>query len=293
MEDIFLDSEFLKKLEYLAFLAKRIRKGSMRGEHFTYRKGSSLDFRDHRSYNAGDDFRYIDWNVYSRLKKIFVKLFAAEEDLTINILIDTSCSMADRENEKLIYAKKLAAALGYIGLGNLERVGLVAFQDQLSAFLPAIKRKNQSFSMFSFLSGLKADGKTNINKALMSFAAKTRRPGLMIIISDFMDPEGIKQGALSLLYNKYDVILLHVLSEEEIFPGLSGNLKLSDSESGEERSINVDKYILNAYQKELKKYLKEFEDFSLQHGLEYMRTSTSVPFDEVILKYLRQGMHLH
>ncbi|MBN1649307.1 MAG: DUF58 domain-containing protein [Spirochaetales bacterium] len=293
MDDIFLDSEFLKKLEYLAFLAKRIRKGSMRGEHYTYRKGSSLDFRDHRSYNAGDDFRYIDWNVYSRLKKIFVKLFAAEEDLPINILVDTSLSMTDSKYDKLSYAKKLAAALAYIGLTNLERVGIVAFRDRLCDFLPAIRRKTQSFSMFSFLSGLQSEGTTEINRSLSGFSAKTGRPGLIIIISDFMDPGGIREGALSLLYNKHDVILLHILTEDELFPGYSGNLILTDSENGETCNINIDKYMLNMYQKELQKFFKELEDFSLQHGMEYMRTSTSIPFDEVILKYLRQGMHLH
>lgn len=293
MDSLFLDSEFLKKLEYLAFLSKRIRKGSMRGEHFTYKKGSSLEFRDHRSYNPGDDFRYIDWNVYSRLRKLFVKLFAAEEDLTINILVDTSSSMADSKSEKLTYAKKLAAALGYIGLSNLERVGLVSFQSKIESSLPAIRRKNQSFGMFNFLSTLEADGGTELNKVLLNFASKTKRPGLMIIISDFMDPDGMKEGILSLIYNKYDIVLLHVLSEEEISPSISGNSKLTDSETGTFEAINIDKHILGIYQKELRKYLSELENFSLQHGLEYMRTSTSIPFDEVILKYLRQGLHLH
>ena len=293
MEPIFQDGEFLKKLEYLAYLSKRIRKGSLRGEHLMYKKGASLEFRDHRAYNKGDDFRYIDWNVYSRLKKIFVKLFAAEEDLTIHILVDSSASMGGNGEEKLVYAKKLAAALGYIGLSNLEHVGLVSFGGAINSALPPIRRKNQSFGMFDFLSGIKAAGGTDLNKVLFEYSARKGRPGLVIVLSDFMDPRGTKDGILSLLYNKYDIILLHILSENEINPDLNGNLKIVDSETGKAVIMTVDKRTREIYRRQLAYYLKEMEDFSLKHGLEYMRVSVSIPFDEVILKYLRQGMYLH
>jgi uncharacterized protein (DUF58 family) len=127
----FLDEEFLRKLEKLKILAQRGRKGPTKGEHISWRSGASLEFLDYRKYQVGDDFRYIDWNVYGRLDKLFLKLFRAEEDLNVHILIDTSRSMGTGNPLKDIYAKKIAAALSYIGLANLDRVGITSFSDSL------------------------------------------------------------------------------------------------------------------------------------------------------------------
>lgn len=289
MDTRFFDGDFLHKLEYLSFLAKRIHRSVHRGEHQTYRKGSSLEFHDYRSYQPGDDFRYIDWNIFSRLKRIFVKLFTAEEDLTIQIIVDTSLSM----QPKLDYAKRLAAALGYIGIVNLDRVGMIHFTTTLGETLPPMRRRNQTLLMFDFLSRLKAESGTDLNASLRSYAMRTRRPGLVIILSDLMDPGGFRDGILSLLYRKDDVICLHVLDEEEIEPTLDGNIKLVDSETRQMISLTIDKRIGELYRRKLDAYFMEIEEFCIDHGVEYMRTSTMVPFEDVVLKYLRQGMHLH
>ncbi|MBT3273258.1 MAG: DUF58 domain-containing protein [Spirochaetales bacterium] len=286
------DSEFMQKLEYLTFISRKIFRGRARGQHQTYRKGSSLEFHDFRSYQPGDDFRYIDWSIYSRLDKLFVKLFAAEEDLMVQILIDRSGSMESGTPWKLAYAKKVAAALSYIALLNLDRVGGAAFATEIGPVLPPFRRRGAN-SIFEFYENITAEGETGFSKALTSFSSASKRPGLAIVISDLLDPDGYKDGLLSLLYNKYDVILIQVLSEEEIDPPIKGAYEFADAETGRKLKVTLEPPVIEAYRNRLTEYLRDIETFCISHSVEYIRSSTLVPFEDLVLKYLRQGMYLH
>ena len=286
------DSDFMQKLEYLTLISRKLFRGRARGEHQVYRKGSSLEFHDYRSYQPGDDFRYIDWSIYSRLDKLFVKLFAAEEDLTVHILLDTSASMGFGTPSKIDYSKKVAAALSYIALLNLDRVGATAFTSETGPTLPQFRRRGVH-SIFKFYEELSANGGTRFNEVMKSFAAQAGRPGLAIVLSDLLDPEGYKEGLRSLIYSKFDIMLIHVLSEEEIDPGLRGSYELTDAETGRGVRVSVERPIVEAYQKRLKEYFREVEAFRLNNSIEYVRASTLVPFEDLVLKYLRQGMYLH
>ena len=293
MENALFDTSFLQKLDYLSLLSKKLHRGDIRGEHTTYRKGASLEFNDFRAYQPGDDFRYIDWNIFSRLDRIFVKLFSSEEDLTIHILVDSSQSMSYGNPRKIDFACNVGAALGYIGLTNLDRVGVTTFNDTLGNSLVPYRSRKHIYSLFSYFSSLETDGGTNLGSALVRYARGTKRPGLAIVIGDLLDTGGYQDGLMALLYRRFDVVLIQVLDEEELEPTVRGAAALTDSESGRTERVTVDEELLALYRRNVAKYFAELEEFCLTHGIEYLRTTTDVPFEDLILKYLRQGMYLH
>ena len=183
------DDEFLKKLEYLYIVSKKVFAGRIRAERRTRKVGAGIEFADHRKYSAGDDFRYIDWNIYGRLDRLLLRLFEEQEDLHIYILLDASVSMRIGDPVKLDYASKIAAALCYIGLANLDRVSIVPFSAQLHREqLPSARGKARIFKVFDFLSGIEPVGQTSLEASLKTFVAQTKRRGMAVVISDFYDP---------------------------------------------------------------------------------------------------------
>lgn len=285
-----LDEEFLRKLEQLSLLSRRIRLGAMRGENISVRKGASLDFADFRLYQPGDDFRYLDWNIYSRLHRLFVKVFKAEEDLTVHLLIDTSGSMDYGSPSKLWYAKRVAAALGYLAVNNLDRVGVSAFAEGIEHSMQPVRRKQQVITLFDYIDGLTSSGRTAFNKTLTDYSVRTRRPGVAILITDLLDPAGYEQGLRALIYRRFEVLLIQILHEDELAPRFTGPYRLIDVETNSETELTVDSETVGEYQSRLAAYLDGVEAFCLSHDIEYLRTSTAVPFEDVVLSYLRRGV---
>ena len=292
MDRTLFDADFLRKLEQLALVSRRIHRGRARGEHQNYRRGSSLEFADYRPYQAGDDLRRIDWNIWRRMERLFLKLFSAEEDLTIHILMDSSGSMGSGTPPKIDYARRVGAALGYIGISSLDRVGVTGFDAAPGASLPPLRRREQVFSLLDHLSRMTAGGDTALSDALVSYTRTARQPGLAVVISDLMDPAGYRRGLMSLRHGGFDVVLIQILAPEEFDPPLDGVLRLVDVETGQERSISVDRVVLGLYREQLGRYFSEVEEFCLTHEIEYIRTGTETPFEQLVLDYLRQGMHL-
>ena len=285
-----LDEEFLRKLEQLSLLSRRIRRSIARGESISIRKGASLEFSDYRLYQPGDDFRYLDWNIYSRLDRLFVKLFTAEENLTVHILIDTSKSMAFGDPSKLWYGGRLAAALGYLAISNLDRVGVSAFADGIEHSMQPVRQKSHAFALFDYIAGLKPSGRTDFNRTLRDYSLRTRHPGLAILITDLLDPAGYVEGLQALIYRRFDVLLIQVLDESEMTPEFRGSFRLIDGETEEETELTVESETVAAYQDRLGEYFQEVEEFCLSHDIEYLRTTTSIPFEEVVFSYLRRGV---
>lgn len=285
-----LDEEFLRKLEQLSLLARKIRRGQTRGENISIRKGTSLEFSDYRLYQSGDDFRYLDWNIYSRLGKLFVKLFTAEENLNVHILIDTSNSMSFGEPSKLWYACRLAAALGYLAVNNLDRVGVSAFAEGIEHSLQPVRQMSHVITLFNYIANLAPSGRTNFNKTLLDYSLKTRRPGLAILITDLLDPGGYVEGMLALVYRRFDVMVLQIVDEEELAPRLRGPMRLVDGETQEEAEITLEPETIEEYQLRLSGYFQNVEDFCLSHDIEYLRTTTKIPFEDVVFTYLRRGV---
>ena len=288
---IVFDDEFLHKLERLELLARKMFRGLLRGEHATPRRGRGLEFSDFRHYRPGDDFRHIDWNVYSRLDQLFLKLHASEEDLTLHLVVDASASMRFGAPSKFDHARKLAAALACIALHNLDRVGVGAFAASLGASLPPVKARHHMSRLLEFLGGLPCAGESCFGTALREFTARTRNPGLAILISDLLGAEDVEDGIEALLYSGHEVAVIQVLAEEEIDPPLDGALCLVDAESGRELEVTVDRELRRLYRLQLDRRLQRIESFCRRRGVEYLRASTAIAFEDVVLKYLRQGAH--
>jgi uncharacterized protein (DUF58 family) len=289
------DEEFLRKLEYLSFVSRKLRRGEVRGEHASFRAGTSPDFADYRAYQPGDDFRTIDWNIYARLDRLFVKLYAEEEDLTVHVLLDASASMTFGTPPKLDYARRLAAALGYVGIGSLDRVGVTTFAAGLGGALAPRRGRTQLFHLLDYMSRIKGGGRTDIARSLEDYARRSRRPGLAIVITDLLDEarEGALRGLRALAFHDFEVVLVHVLDREEIAPREEGALRLTDVETGRSLSVSVDRPLAAAYRRRVEAFFGSVQSYCLSHGVEYLRTATLVPFEEVVLRYLRQGAHLH
>jgi len=290
--NLLFDNDFLRKLEQLELLARKIFRGVVRGEHTTSRRGRGLEFSDFRHYRPGDDFRHIDWNIYSRLDQLFLKLHASEEDVTLHLVVDASASMGFGEPSKFDHARRLAAALACIALHNLDRVGVSAFAQGLGASLPPVKTRHHMARLLAFLGGLPCSGTTRFSAALRDFATRTRNPGLVILISDLLGSEEAQDGIEALLHGGHEAVVIQLLAESEINPPLDGALRLVDGETGDELEVTVDRELRRRYQHRLERYLQEMEGFCRRRGVEYLRASTAIGFEDVVLKYLRQGTHL-
>lgn len=280
---------FLKKLKMLQILSKKVSWGTQKGEHTSPKRGRSLEFSDFRNYVLGDDIRYIDWNIYGRLDKLFLKLFIDEVELTVYLLIDTSASMAFGSPQKLLYAKQVAASLCFIALSNFDRVGIVALDEEIRVYQPPVRGCNEVFHCFGFLKKLEPRGKTDLGRAIFEFGKKKHRPGLVIIISDFLQEQSFFQGLNFLLYQKNQLFLIQLLDLDEMNPDLKGDLKLVDIETEDFKEVSMSEKLIQIYKKNLDAHCKKIQDFCGRHGIGFLQTTTDIPFEEIILKYLRMG----
>lgn len=283
------DEQFLKKLEYLHVVSRKVFSGGVRAERRTRKVGSGIEFADHRRYTWGDDFRYIDWNVYGRVDKLLLRLFEEEEDLHIYILLDSSRSMLVGEPLKLHYAMQVSAALAYVGLANLDRVAIVPFSDKLHERLPPARGKSRIFKVFEFLRNVQAGGTTNLAECVSKLVHQSKRRGLVVLISDFYDPRGFEEGINTLRYHKFEPFVLQVYDQKEARPALHGDLALVDCETGEVKEVTISRSLLEAYMREHEKFCAELSDFCTARSIPYFRTHTGIPFDELILEVFRRG----
>jgi len=286
-----LDEDFLRKLESLLLFSRRVMRGEGIGRHQTYRRGASLEFQDYREYYQGDDFRTIDLNILRRLNKPVVKVFAAEEDLLIHLFIDTSTSMDYGTPSKFHYAKKLAAAISFIGVSQLDRVKIVPVTNTPLEQVFISHQRGKSAPLFHFLESLEPGGRTDLNRALRSYAAIAHQPGLAVILSDLFSEPGIQDGLNALLYAGYDLLVIHILHSDEIHPGISGNNRLIDMESNESVTLFADKDRIDRYEQLLQDHMLRIEAFCIEHGIEYIRACTNIPVEELVFEYIKRGVH--
>lgn len=284
------DERFLRKLEYLYIMSKKIASGQARAQRKTRTVGSGLEFADHRNYSPGDDMRNIDWKVFGRTNKLFLKLFEEEEDLYIYFLLDTSKSMTlGRGPTKWDYAKQCAAALGYIGLSNLDRVSIIPFSSKLDGRMPPTRGKKQIFKIFDFLSAVEPGAQTSLGDAFKTFVAQNKRRGIAVVISDFYDPTGFEEGLNFLRYHKFSPIVIHLFDERELDPALQGELQLVDCETGDVREVTVTPGLLERYKQVWGKFCDELETYCSKRDILYFRVPVQTPFDELVLRIFRAG----
>ncbi len=282
-----LDPEFLNKLEQLELVSKKIFVGRMKGERKSKRRGSSVEFADHRNYSTGDDLRHIDWNVYGRLDKLFLKLFLEEEDLHFYTLLDTSLSMDFGEPTKLLYGKQVAAALSFIGLVNHDRIVLDTFSTNLAIGLTNIRGRSQMYRVVQHLDQIQASGAGNLTAAAKTFALKHSGKGIVVVISDFLDKRGYQDALRYLLARNMDIYVIHVLSQDEVEPELTGDLRLVDSEDDEIAEITVSAPLIKRYKDQLNLFVGGLKEWCTSRGITYIFTTNQNPFDKLVLNYLR------
>ncbi|OJW08373.1 MAG: hypothetical protein BGO49_13200 [Planctomycetales bacterium 71-10] len=278
----------MHKLEQLELVSKKVIVGRMKGERKSKRKGTSVEFAEHRQYAPGDDLRHIDWNAFGRLDRLFLKLFLEEEDLHVHTLVDTSLSMGFGEPTKLHYAKQVAAALAFVGLVNSDRIILEAFASRLQAGIPNVRGRSQMWRIVQYLERLQPSGESDLTAAARDFAVKKGGKGVVVVISDFLDKHGYEDALRYLLARKMDVFVIHVLAREEVEPELVGDLRLVDCEDGEEADVTISAPLLKRYNENLDAFVGGLRDYCTKRGITYVFTTNQFPFDKLVLNYLRE-----
>lgn len=282
-----LDPEFMARLERLDIVSRKIFAGRMKGERRSKRKGESVEFADYRNYVVGDDLRFLDWNIFGRLDRLFLKLFLAEEDLHVGILLDASASMNWGTPNKALYARRVAAALMYIGLTRYDRMTLCAFADGIENELSGLRGRRLMHRVVGFLQKMEFDGPGDLERACKEFVIRHPQKGVVIVLSDFLDKGGFEDGLRYLLARDLDVHVIQMLSPEEIDPPLAGDLQLVDVEDEDIAEVTVSRALLNRYKQNLTAYCQTLRTYCARRGISYLFTATDVPFDQLILNYLR------
>jgi hypothetical protein len=231
----------------------------------------------------------VDWSVYGRLDKLFIKLFHAEKGQTAHILLDISRSMGSGTPSKDITAKKIAAALSYICLSNLDKTGLMAFNNQIVNIKPPARGKKQYLEVLKFFQSLTPSDQTNLNGSLKAYAAVCKNPGIAIIISDFFDPKGYEDGLKALVYRDFDINLIQVMDHEELNWSKTGTLLLNECETGEKKVTFVDKNVLVLYRQKIDEFISGIKSYCGHYGMNYFLCDTRIPFENLLMDYLSKG----
>jgi uncharacterized protein (DUF58 family) len=283
------DDEFLRRLESLALVSRRVFAGRLRAERRTKKKGSGIEFADHRLYAPGDDIRFVDWNVYQRFGRLLVRLFEEEEDLSIYFLVDVSRSMGFGRGRKFDQARRLCAALAYVGLANLDRVTLVAVADTVQARVPPARGKGRILTVLRFLRDLTPEGRTDLRESLTRFVGQHKRKGLAVLVSDLYDPAGFEGGINVLRFNGFEPYVLHVMDPDELRPNAQGDLCIYDCETGEERDVTVTPQLLERVKRAQAEHLEAVRAFCTRNQVPYFPAGVDEPFDELVLRVFRRG----
>lgn len=301
-----LTPELLRRLEQFQLLAARRAKSSARGERRSKARGQSVEFADYRNYSHGDDFRYLDWNLYGRLEKLFVKLYEEERELPVRIFLDASESMTFGEPRKFDFARQIAASIGYVALCGFDRVSVIPFPDlpagdanqkpetrssELASrgALRAVRGKKSSMQFFQNLGALTAGGSTDLNQSLRRGALAAKQAGVAIVLSDFLDPAGYEPGLTSLIGRGFQVNAVQILAPEELNPTTYGDLRLVDSESGGLQEVTFGRFRLKAYQQTVQNYIQRLREFCTPRGIHFFSVGSDTSLETLLLKQLREA----
>ena len=287
-----LTPELLRRLEQFQLLAARRAKSSARGERRSKARGQSVEFADYRNYTAGDDFRYLDWNLYGRLEKLFLKLYEEERELPVRIFLDCSESMTFGSPRKFDFARQIAAAVGYVALCGFDRVSVFPFPENpedaaYRGALRAVRGRKSSLTYFQNLSMLSAKGVANFNDSLRRGAIEARQTGMAIVLSDFLDPAGYESGLSALISRGFHVNAIQILAPDELSPNTFGDLRLVDSETGAMQEVTFGKFRLNHYQQTVENFCQRLREFCQSRGVNFFRVGSDTCLEQLLLKQLR------
>ncbi len=281
-----LEPAFLERLERLRLVARRRIHGPV-GEQRSRTLGRGVEFADHRAYQVGDDWRYVDWNIYSRLDRLFVKLFQEDEEADVHLLVDASASMRFGQPPKLEYAKRLAAALGYVALAGGDRVGCAVVHAGRVRTLPPRRGRAYARHLFQFLQSEEAEGTTDLEAAARAYAPGRR--GVAVAIGDLLDPHGVEGFVRRLRYAGLETFVVHLLAEEDLTPPPGEELQLVDAETGERVEVDLDAAAVQAFLRAREEFFAACQSLCARLGVAYVRATTAVPVEELVLRYLREA----
>ena len=263
-------------------------RGGLKGGRRSVKRGQSVEFADYREYTPGDDLRQLDWNVYARLERLFVKLFVEEEDVSVTLLIDASASMATGRPAKLLFAKRAAAALGYIALASEDRVAVSALTGRVARKRASMRGSGRIFRLLADLSAIEpTDGPTDLVAAVRHAAAQLHGRGVVILISDLLDPAADKI-IRELAATGSELIVMHVLSPDELDPLLEGDLRLVDVETGDGIDVTVDLATIDAYKARLSAWKAGFADLAAKRRSSYVDLSSEANLADLMFTELRR-----
>ncbi|MFO8012782.1 MAG: DUF58 domain-containing protein [Phycisphaerae bacterium] len=283
------DSAFLERLEYLRIVSRRLAAGTIAGRRRGRRTGPGLEFAEHRAYVAGDDFRHIDWAAFGRLERLLLRLCQQEEDLGIDFLLDASASMATGRPAKFDHARRLAAALAYVGLASLDRVRVFAVGDGLRAHLSAGRDRANVLAILEFLRNLAPQGRTDLARSAQAYLAHAGRPGLAILLSDLMDPGGYARPLTLLAGRGLEAWVLHVTDPADLAPPGAGDAAVADAETGEVLGVHLTEAVRERLAAEAERFAAEARAWCLGRGIGYAEAPTRTPADAMVLDILRRG----
>src|SRR5437867_4511965 len=299
-----LTPELLRRLEQFQLLAARRAKSSAKGERRSKARGQSVEFADYRNYVHGDDFRYLDWNLYGRLDRLFLKLYEEERELPVRIFLDASESMTFGEPRKFDFARQVAAASGYVALCGFDRVSVIPFPEPETSniehptsnielagrgALRSVRGRKSAMQFFQNLSALTARGSANLNEALRRGALEARQAGVAIVLSDFLDPAGYESGLTALVGRGFQVDLVQILAPDELTPETFGDLRLVDCETGGMQEVTFGRYRLKSYQQTVQNFLQRLRECCQPPGINFFTASSNTSLEELLLKQLRQA----
>ncbi|MCI0356896.1 MAG: DUF58 domain-containing protein [Planctomycetaceae bacterium] len=283
-----LSPQLLAQLERLELVSRKVFRGRMKGERKSKRKGQSVEFADFRQYVPGDDLRFIDWNLFARMERLYLKLFLEEEDLHFYALIDASTSMDFGEPTKLQFAKQLAASLGFIGLCRADRVKIESLGTSSRQPGPTLRGRASLWRMLEYLEGIQAGENVSLAEGVRNFCLRNSGKGILVLITDLMDKEGYEKAMRFLVAQQMDVYVLHVLCPEELNPEIKGDLKLIDCEDEDIAEVTVSRPLLDKYKRTLASFLDGAREFCTRRGMSYLMTSTETPVETLVANYLRK-----
>ncbi|MGI9149241.1 MAG: DUF58 domain-containing protein [Chloroflexota bacterium] len=281
---------FVRVLESLSMAGRRLPAGRATGQWRSRSSGSSVEFSDYRTYAPGDEFRRIDWNAFARLERLFVRLYRAEEDVSLAVLLDASASMAWGKPSKARLATQLAGALAFIAVQSGDRVEIAACRDTgVSQRVPALRGKAAVLSAWRLLERLEFGGATDLNAALASAARYLGGAGLTVVVSDLFSPGGYQQGIDALLARRQDVVLVHILAPDELHPpaDLLGEWRLLDSEPMAPLEATITPAVLRAYRRLIDGFRREAADFCRRRGLTCIQLRSDMNLQDVVLRTFR------
>ncbi len=298
MANPLLTPELLRALERFELLASRRARSSAKGERRSRARGQSVEFADHRNYSHGDDFRYLDWNLYGRLERLFLKLYEEERELPVRLFLDASESMTFGQPVKFDFARQVAAAIGYVALAGFDRVSVHIFPDAQEpspaeaaarSALRSMRGKQSALQFFHHLQTTTAAGTADLNQCLRRLALEARHPGLAVVLSDFLDPGGYEAGLAALVARGFQVDAIQILAPEELNPSSFGDLKLVDAESGAAQEVTFGRYRLKAYRQTVNRFIKRLEEFCRSRGIGFFSAPSDSRLEDFLLKQLRRA----